>query len=263
MTQKIKLKRKHLMDTIDAIPTSNKFEALSSAPEEIEVLSKECVRPIVFNKTINDVKTFLTSCQRVAKTRVTIKNTGQTTQVFTVSGENHKARRELVRQLNEIIDIIADNRVDKALIAESHLQSGRTNLISIYTIYRKDHLADWKQFRDSLNDSTTAKPALITDKDIDDKKLTSDFVSLPYEFGYNQTASLNNEREITLNNTILYDEQGKSEFLLQYFARIHIDATEQKGFEEEKVNPRLKRTIEAVGKGGMTSAVPRRRANKI
>ncbi|KAL1138508.1 hypothetical protein AAG570_008571 [Ranatra chinensis] len=61
-------KRKLLKDTIDEIPTTNKFQALSSAPEELE---------------------------RVTKTRVTIKNTGRTTQVFAGSKEDHTALREL------------------------------------------------------------------------------------------------------------------------------------------------------------------------
>ncbi|KAL1116304.1 hypothetical protein AAG570_005799 [Ranatra chinensis] len=42
------------------------------------------------------------------------------------------------------------------------------------------HLADWNLFRESLNDATsTAKPALTTDQDIDDavEKFTSDIVS--------------------------------------------------------------------------------------
>ncbi|KAL1138509.1 hypothetical protein AAG570_008572 [Ranatra chinensis] len=51
--------------------------------------------PIVVNGTINDVKSFLASCQRVTKTRVTIKNTGRTTQVFAGSKEDHTALREL------------------------------------------------------------------------------------------------------------------------------------------------------------------------
>ncbi|KAL1109921.1 hypothetical protein AAG570_014155 [Ranatra chinensis] len=81
--------------TLSHRSSSWEVSALASAPEELEVRSKERVPPIVVNGTINDVKSFLASCQRVTKTRVTIKNTGRTTQVFAASKEDHTALREL------------------------------------------------------------------------------------------------------------------------------------------------------------------------
>ncbi|KAL1140057.1 hypothetical protein AAG570_007034 [Ranatra chinensis] len=87
------------------------------------------------------------------------------------------------------------------------------------------HLADWKLFRESLNDGTsTAKPALTTDQDIDDavEKFTSDILS-----------SL----------------------------RVHKEAAERKGFEEEKVKSRVKQTMEAAGQEERTMAASRRSAS--
>ncbi|KAL1130674.1 hypothetical protein AAG570_011916 [Ranatra chinensis] len=62
-----KPKKKRLKDTVDTISTSNKLEALSTVPEEVEERSKERIPPIDVNGTIDDSKT---SCQRVTKTKV-------------------------------------------------------------------------------------------------------------------------------------------------------------------------------------------------
>ncbi|KAL1131661.1 hypothetical protein AAG570_011274 [Ranatra chinensis] len=204
------------------------------------------------------------------------------------------------------------------------------------------HLADWNLFRESLNDATsTAKPALTTDQDIDDavEKFTSDIVSslrisvpkkttiikppvLPDEIKrlistknrvrrrwqkyrerkdkallnvlernvktkilewrntnweekiqkinsldgslWKLTRSLTRKSNGNLpgirtpENTIVFDDKGKSEVLLRYFAGVHKEAAERKGFEEEKVKSRVKKTMEAPGQDERTTAASRR-----
>ncbi|KAL1109957.1 hypothetical protein AAG570_014114 [Ranatra chinensis] len=207
------------------------------------------------------------------------------------------------------------------------------------------HLADWKLFRESLNDATsTAKLALTTYQDIDDavEKFTSDIVSslrisvpkkstiikppiLPDEIKHlistknrvrrrwqkyrerKEKALLNVlERNVkikilewrnsnweekiqkinsldgslwkltrsltrksngklpgifTPENSIVFDDKGKSEVLLRYFAGVHKEAAERKGFEEEKVKSQVKQTMEAAGQDERTTPASRRSAS--
>ncbi|KAL1110346.1 hypothetical protein AAG570_007877 [Ranatra chinensis] len=66
----------------------------------------------------------------------------------------------------------------------------------------------------------------------------------------------------TPENSIVFDNKGKSEVLLRYFAGAHKEAAERKGFGGEKVKSRVKETVKAAGQEERTTAAARRRVSK-
>ncbi|KAL1141024.1 hypothetical protein AAG570_000950 [Ranatra chinensis] len=115
--------------------------------------------------------------------------------------------------------------------------------------------------RESLNDATsTAKPALTTDQDIDDavEKFTSDIVS---------SLRISVPKKSTIiKPPVLPDEikhliSTENRVRRRYFAGVHKEAAERKGFEEEKVKSRVKQTMEAAGQDERTTAASRRSAS--
>ncbi|KAL1130339.1 hypothetical protein AAG570_013277 [Ranatra chinensis] len=67
-----------------------------------------------------------------AQVRIHVRTLNMTLKTITYNA------RGLQRQLNEIIDIIVDNRVDVALIAETHLRVAQRLYTQGFKIYRKD-----------------------------------------------------------------------------------------------------------------------------
>ncbi|KAL1130316.1 hypothetical protein AAG570_013254 [Ranatra chinensis] len=230
-------KRKHLKDTVDKIPISNKFEALSSAPEELEVRSKERVPPIVVNGTINDQGRPHGSARIVREEQPPIPHVclqrGKKEEVgnqgLTASAPVGEILEDVRQTIPGVVQVIKMTKTDG---------NGRKRVLPTFILITNAEVTQ-KDFKNLVIYSHYVQVQKYT---------TEEAVTRCYRcqlFGHSS-------RYCNLQQTCV---RCAGNHRASECDRVHKEAAERKGFQEE-VKSRVRKTMKAAGQEERSTAAP-------